>query len=156
LSRISQIQIKNLKEFELYSCDGCGGKRIDQFTKNHPNLVEFKLNLDPIEESTHLKVLESTLKSLKNLKKLMMFFPFRKRSNVSASADGICKLIGEDAPQLDTLALNVGFNDVDASKLEIDREFWEECMGVIRESFQSALPNLKFKILSSYRSDPWN
>ncbi len=86
----------------------------------------------------------------------MMFFPFRKRSNVSASADGICKLIGEDAPQLDTLALNVGFNDVDASKLEIDREFWEECMGVIRESFQSALPNLKFKILSSYRSDPWN
>jgi hypothetical protein len=95
------------------------------------------------------------LENLKNLKKLMMFFPFRKRSKVSASADEICKLIGESAPQLDTLALNVGFNNVDASKLEIDRE-WDECMGVIRESFRNALPNLKFKILCNYRGDPWN
>ncbi len=153
LNRITQFRMENLRKFELYSYDGCRGESIGQFTENHPDLVEFRLNLDPIEESTYLEVLEATLKNLKNLKKLMMFMPLSEWSNVSASTREICEMIGENAPQLEALAVNFGVNDyTDVSRF--DRGYWDEYRS-ISDDFERALPNLKFKFLRNFTREPW-
>jgi hypothetical protein len=158
LQKITKLQIKNLKKAELYSNSGCDGAKIVEFTKKHPNLTEFRFNVDPIQESTHLKVLESTLKNLKNLKKLMMYVPFKGMCNVSGSADEICKLIGDNAPQLDTLALNFGMNDEDSDILvrRYDREYLDYCKIDESRFIRYSLPHLKFKFLYYYTKNPWN
>ncbi len=156
LNRISHFQIKNLRKFELYSYDGCRGDSIVQFTKNHPDLLEFRLSLHPIKESTYLEVLESTLKNLKNLKKLMMFIPFRGWLSVVEVTREICKLIGENAPQLEALAVNFGVNDyTDVSRLGFDHDYWDSYIREISGDFERALPNLKFKFLCNFTREPW-
>ncbi len=162
LQKLDQFQMANLKRAELYSYNGCDAAKITEFTRKHPNLLEFRLNVCRIKEATYLEVVEASLKNLKNLQKLMLFIPFHGWSNVYTAREEICKLIEENAMQLDTLVVNFGVNTMDVPKdmlffhTSYDYDYWGYYKSVIDREFAEALPYLKFKFLWNHKRNPWN
>ncbi len=107
-SILQDIKLPNLRKFEIYAVDFISkpvdGDIIKEFIKQHPNVIDIKLDITVKPGVDSLEILETLCDNMKNLKQIKM--RMKASSSRSESIAAANKMIEEKAPNLETIYLN--------------------------------------------------